>query len=360
MKDKIKSIGIAAALVLCVGVTACDNNNAEIQDTTASETIAVTAAESKETQTETEAEVPAETEAAEKTVFNIASLKGPTTMGMVKLMNDSENGLTANTYNVTIHGTADEIVTGIVSATVDVANVPANLSSVLNKKTEGAVSVAAVNTLGVLYVVETGDSISSVADLKGKTIYSTGKGTTPEYVLNYVLRQNGIDPETDVTIEYKSEATEVAAMLAEATDAVAMLPQPFVTVASTQNENIRICLDMTEEWNKVCDTQLITGVVIGRNDFIDSNKDAFNTFLDEYSASVEYVNANVDEAAALIGGYDIVAEGVAKKALPYCNITFLRDEEMKGAVSGYLNVLFEQDPTSVGGALPDDSFYYFK
>ena len=117
---------------------------------------------------------------------------------------------------------------------------------------------------------------------------------------------------------------------------------------------------MTEEWNKVCDTQLITGVVIGRNDFIDSNRDAFNTFLDEYSASVEYVNANVDEAAALIGGYDIVAEGVAKKALPYCNITFLRDEEMKGAVSGYLNVLFEQDPTSVGGALPDDSFYYFK
>lgn len=360
MKDKIKSIGIAAALVLCVGVTACDNNNADVQDTTASETISVTAAGSEETQTETETEVSAETEAAEKTVFNIASLKGPTTMGMVKLMNDSENGLTANTYNVTIHGTADEIVTGIVSATVDAANVPANLSSVLSKKTDGAVSVAAVNTLGVLYVVETGDSISSVADLKGKTIYSTGKGTTPEYVLNYVLRQNGIDPETDVTVEYKSEATEVAAMLAEAADAVAVLPQPFVTVASTKNENIRICLDMTEEWNKVCDTQLITGVVIGRNDFIDSNKDAFNTFLDEYSASVEYVNANVDEAAALIGGYDIVAEGVAKKALPYCNITFLRDEEMKGAVSGYLNVLFEQDPTSVGGALPDDSFYYFK
>ncbi len=357
-KTKIISILLSCAFAALMTGCGGDGGSAE---TSGADTSAETSAENADT---SEASLTSETseqtemEAAEKTVFNIASLKGPTTMGMVKLMKDSEAGLTANEYNVTIHGTADEIVTGIVGGTIDTANVPANLSSVLYKKTEGAVSVAAVNTLGVLYVVETGESIQSIADLKGKTIYSTGKGTTPEYVLNYLLAQNGIDPAKDVTVEYKSEATEVAAMLADAEDAVAVLPQPFVTVAMTKNDKIRICLDMTEEWNKVAENKLITGVVIGRNDFIEANKEAFDVFLDEYKASTEYVNANVDEAAAWIGEYDIVAEGVAKKALPYCNITFLRGGDMKSAVEGYLNVLFGQDPASVGGALPDEDFYY--
>ncbi|MBP1561378.1 MAG: ABC transporter substrate-binding protein [Oscillospiraceae bacterium] len=295
---------------------------------------------------------------AEKTVFNIASLKGPTTMGMVKLMKDSESGLTANRYVVTIHGTADEIVPAIVSGKADAANVPANLSSVLYTKTKGAISAAAVNTLGVLYMVETGDSISSVEDLRGRTIYSTGKGTTPEYVLNYILAQNGIDPQKDVTVEYKSEATEVAAMLAETENAVALLPQPFVTVASSKNDKLRICLDMTEEWNKVSESKLVTGVVIAQNSFIENNKDAFGVFLDEYAASTEYVNSNVSEAAAWIGEYDIVAAGAAEKALPYCNITFIRGNEMRTAIGGYLEVLFGQNPSSVGGALPDEKFYF--
>ncbi len=353
-KTKILSVLLACALGIMMTGCGGDSDSAETSGTVSE---ADTSAESSSESADT-SEASEQTETGEKTVFNIASLKGPTTMGMVKLMKDSEAGMTANEYNVTIHGTADEIVTGIVGGTVDTANVPANLSSVLYKKTGGAVSVAAVNTLGVLYVVETGDSIGSIADLKGKTIYSTGKGTTPEYVLNYVLTQNGIDPAKDVTVEYKSEATEVAAMLADAEDAVAVLPQPFVTVAMTKNDKIRICLDMTEEWNKVAEDKLITGVVVGRNDFIEANKEAFNAFLDEYQASTEYVNANVDEAAAWIGEYDIVAEGVAKKALPYCNITFLRGGDMRSAVEGYLNVLFGQDPASVGGALPDEGFYY--
>ncbi len=353
-KTKILSVLLACALGIMMTGCGGDSGSAETSGTVSeTDTSAESSSESADT-----SEASEQTETGEKTVFNIASLKGPTTMGMIKLMKDSEAGLTANEYNVTIHGTADEIVTGIVGGTVDTANVPANLSSVLYKKTGGAVSVAAVNTLGVLYVVETGDSIGSIADLKGKTIYSTGKGTTPEYVLNYVLTQNGIDPAKDVTVEYKSEATEVAAMLADAEDAVAVLPQPFVTVAMTKNDKIRICLDITEEWNKVAEDKLITGVVVGRNDFIEANKEAFNVFLDEYQASTEYVNANVDEAAAWIGEYDIVAEGVAKKALPYCNITFLRGGDMRSAVEGYLNVLFGQDPTSVGGALPDEGFYY--
>jgi NitT/TauT family transport system substrate-binding protein len=156
--------------------------------------------------------------AAERPVIRIASLKGPTTMGMVKLVSDSEEKKTVNDYNVTMVGTADEIVAMIANKTVDAAAVPCNLAAVLYQKTNGAIQTAAINTLGVLYVVETGDTVKSVADLKGKTVYSTGKGTTPEYALNFILAQNGLDPQKDLTVEFKSEATEVASLLSESKD----------------------------------------------------------------------------------------------------------------------------------------------
>ena len=297
-------------------------------------------------------------EANEADTIRIASLKGPTTIGMVKLMDDSDNGLTSVNYDVSIYGTADEIVGLLVGGDIDIANVPCNLASVLYKRTEKGIKVLDINTLGVLYVLESGEVVSSVDDLKGKTIYSTGKGTTPEYVLNYILQSNGIDPVNDVTIEYKSEATEVAAMLAEAADAIAVLPQPYVTVAMNQNENLRIALDLTEEWNKIDGTQLVTGVTIVRTGFLEQNPNTVAQFMADYAASVEYVNSNVDEAAALVGGYDIVAEPVAKKAIPYCNIVLQTGDEMKANVENYLNVLYNSDPTSVGGELPDDNFYH--
>ena len=221
--------------------------------------------------------------------------------------------------------------------------------------------MAAANTLGVLYVVTTGDDITSVADLAGKTIYTTGKGTTPEYVLNYVLTQNGLTPGEDVTIEYMSEATEVlAAMQASSGYPVAMLPQPYVTTAQMQMEGLKVALDMTEEWDKVSpDSALVTGVVVARKEFVEQNEAAFNEFLEDYKASTEFVNANVDEAAALVAGYEIVPkEPIAQKALPECNITFISGADMKAKVSGYLKVLYDQNPEAVGGTLPDDAFYY--
>lgn len=338
-----KILALMLALMLALTLVACGdnaNNDANVNDDTVGENI-----ENNDTP-------------AEPVTVNIASMKGPTTMGMVKLMSDSEAGLTANNYLTTIYGAADEIVPLVVQGKVDIANVPANLAAVLYKKTEGAISVLDINTLGVLYVVETGETISSVADLKGKTIYSTGKGTTPEYVLDYILKSNGIDPATDVTIEFKSEATEVAAMLEGATDAVAVLPQPYVTVAMTKNASIRIALDLSAEWEALDGTKQVTGVTIVRNEFLEANPEVIEKFLEDYKASVEYVNANVNEAAALVGGYDIVAEGVAKKALPYCNIVCLTGEEMKSNLSNYLTVLYNSDPAAVGGALPADSFYY--
>ncbi len=309
---------------------------------------------------ETEVDTP-----APAAVFRIAGMKGPTTMGMTKLMKDAEannadQAYTGNIYNVEMFGTAQEINPLLIQGQLDVAAVPANVAATLYAKTEGAVQVAAVNTLGVLYMVQIGDGVQSIADLKGKTIYTTGKGTTPEYTLRHILSENGIDPDNDVVIEYKSEATEVGALLASAEgDMVAMLPQPYVTAVQAQNENVKVCLDMTEEWGKISDQKLITGVLVARKEFIEANKASFDVFLADYAASTQYVTENIDEAAAWVAEYGIVAkEPLAKKAIPQCNITCVTGDEMKALINNYCDVLFAQNPASVGGTMPDEAFYY--
>ncbi len=295
----------------------------------------------------------------EKIEINIAALKGPTGMGMVKLMEDAEGGNTANDYNFTVAGEADVISTGLVKGEFDIAAVPCNLASVLYNKTEGKIKIAGINTLGVLYIVETGNTINSVEDLKGKTIYSTGFGTTPQYTLNYLLSLYGLDPEKDVTIEYKTEATEVAAMLEGATDAIAMLPQPFVTTVMMNNDKVRIALDIEKEWTEENENSgVVTGVVVVNSDFLNNNPEAVEEFLNEYEDSANFVNSEVEEAAKLVEKFGLFKAAVAKKALPYCNITLIRNEEMKDMVKSYLNVLFEQNPKAVGGALPAGDFYH--
>ena len=322
-----------------------------------------TEAESEETEA-TEIEVPDEV-TVEGVDMNIVALKGPTAMGMVQLMDESENGETVNNYTFEIVAAIDEVTPKIVQGEVDIAAVPANVASVLYNNTDGEVEVLAINTLGVLYIVENGDSIQSVEDLRGKTIYASGKGATPEYALNYMLQANGIDPEKDVTIEYKSEHSECVAAISANENGIAMLPQPFVTVAQTQNENIRIALDLTAEWESASSSDgteacLITGVVVGRKAFVEENHDAVVAFLDEYEASVSFVNENVTEASQLIKGYDIVKAPIAEKALPYCNIVCITGEEMQEKLNGYLSILAEQNPKSIGGKLPEDDFYFKK
>lgn len=309
--------------------------------------------------TQAPAPAPAPVEPAARTTFRIASLKGPTTMGIVNLMADADAGTARHDYQVSMYGKADEITGLFATDKVDVALIPCNLAAVLYQKLDGAVQVAGINTLGVLYFVETGDTIYSVEDLRGKTIYTTGKGTTPEFALNYVLSKNGIDPVKDVTIEYKSESTEVAAMLAGGDDIIAMLPQPYVATVMAKNDKVHICLDLTEEWEKVAEdgSTIVTGVVCVRKTFAEENQGAFAEFMEDYKASVDKVAADPDGAAALIGSYDIVPEAIAKAALPYCNITLLTGDEMTTKADGYLAALFEQNPASVGGKLPDEGFY---
>lgn len=353
---KLKRIFAAVtAFALCASLAGCG------AAATASESAAESAAESAVEANPAVTEAPAteETADASEAALRIAGLKGPTTMGLVNLMSDE----VASNYNFTMYGAADEIVPLLVKGDLDAAAVPANLAATLYNKTNGAVEVACINTLGVLYIVENGETVNSVADLKGQTIVTTGKGATPEYVLRYVLTENGVDPDSDVTIEYCSEATEALSKVQAGEATIAMLPQPFVTTAQTKSENIRVALDLTEEWDEIqaesdAPSTLVTGVVVGRTEFVAEHPEAVSAFLEHYRASVEYVNANVDEAAQLVGQYEIVAAEVAQKALPECNIVFIEGVEMKDSLSGYLSVLFEQNPKSVGGALPDDAFYY--
>lgn len=378
-----KIIALLLALSLALSLAACG--------TTAASSAPASSAPAAESEAESEA--PGETPAM-SWVYRIAGMKGPTSMGMVNLMEATDKGETTQEYQFSMYGAADEIVPLLVKGELDMAAVPANLAATLYNKTEGNIEIVAVNTLGVLYVVTTGDEINTAADLVGKTILSTGKGTTPEYILRYILSQNGIDPDKDVTIDFKSEASEVlSTMMASSGYPIAVLPQPYVTTAMMQMENLKVALDLTEEWDKVtgsdvlsdamataaeamteagmdgeklaelwekvADARLVTGVMVARKDFVDANPGAVDAFLTDCEASINAANTDVEHTAQLCETYGIVPKAaVAQKALPKCNLHFLSGEEMKSAVEGYLTVLYFADPAAVGGDLPGEDFYY--
>lgn len=365
---------LAASLAGLSGCSAGSSNSAKDAGQTKAEESAGAQADSPSTEApgaqesvsgessnkETQTENPAEPESAP---IRVGSLKGPTSIGLVHLMNDSE---AAGEYEFTMATAADELLASMVSGRLDIALVPANVASVLYNRTEGDISVIDINTLGVLYLISGDSSISSWKDLAGRTVFLTGKGTTPDYVLQYLLKQQA-EAEGfsagDVKLEYKSEAAEVAAVLQENPDAVGLLPQPFATVAMSQNDALRIVFDMTLEWDKLQedgdDSRLVTGVTVVNGDFLEERPEAVASFLEDHSASTALANSDPAATAALVVKEGIIEkEPVAEKAIPYCSIVCIEGEKMKEALSGYLNVLFEQDPASVGGALPDSSFYY--
>lgn len=373
MKKSVSAI-MAALMAASVVLAGCGsaNTGATAAETAAGTTAGAAAGTSAaETQPET---TPPGTEAEKvpatltgdtgdncQAGVRVGSLKGPTSMGLVYLMDKAQKGETENHYEFTMTGAADELVGKIASGDLDIALIPANVASVLYTKTQKNVTVLDINTLGVLYVVASDDSIASVADLKGKTVYMTGKGTTPEYVMNYLLKENGLAA-GDVDLQFKSEATEVASLLKENPEAIGVLPQPFATAACIQNEALKPVVDLTEAWNALnqdSGSMLVTGVTIVRSDFLRENRAPIQMFLEDHRESAQYAVDHVDETAELVAAAGIVEKApIAKKALPYCNIVCMTGQEMKDALSGYLNVLYEQDAKSVGGQLPGDDFYY--
>ena len=334
MKKAVKIWALALALAFILGLTACGDKKTESTDSTVS--------------------------APEYTPVDmtVACMTGPTGVGMAKLMADSEAKTTANNYTFTVASAATEITGKFLSGEIKIASVPTNVAATLYNKTEGKVRMLAVNTYGVLSILEKGDSVKSVADLKGKTIYSTGKGQNPEYILKYVLDKNGIDPEKDVTINFVSSEDLVAKLISGEAE-IAMAPEPAATTVMIKNAALNRVLSINDEWAKVSDTKLMMGCVIALDSYVAANEKAVEKFLEEYAASIEFAKTNVDDAAKHCATYKITAsEAIAKKAIPTCNLCYVTGEDMKQNVNGYLNVLFTADPTSIGGAKPNDDLYY--
>lgn len=295
----------------------------------------------------------------EVTTIKVGALTGPTAMGMVKLMDDSDKGTSANKYEFELKSEASAFVAALAKGDIDIAAVPANLASVIYNNTDGGVKLLAINTLGVLYIVERGDSVKSLSNLTGKTLYATGEGAAPEYALRYLLKEKGLDGENAPNIQWCADTTEALSYISSDENAIAMLPQPFVTAAQAKVNGLRVALSLNDEWAKLDNgSAMVTGVVVCRSEFAEKYPQQLEKFMQEYEASVKYVQENTENAAALIGNYEIVKAPIAQKALPYCNITFITGAEMKTDMESYLSVLNDMNPKAIGGKLPGADFYY--
>lgn len=331
-----KTLSIFLAIVMLLSLAACGKSATETPSTSSA---------------------PAEYKAVD---INIATLAGPTGVGMAKLMDMQKNGQAANNYNFALcSDPATEVNPGVISGNFQIASVPVNLASALYNKTNGGIQILAVNTAGVLYILENGNEINSLSDLTGKILYATGQGSTPEFIIKYLLEKNGLTDK--VTVEFEGPHDELAAKAAAGQVSLAMLPEPKVTSTLMQNKDMRIAIDLTKEFESATNLTLIQGCVIANKDFCEKNPEAVKKFLEEYKASIDFAVNNVDDVAALCETYSIIPKAaVAKKAIPNCNIVYITGEEMKKSVSANLQIFFDADPKSIGGKMPADDFYYAK
>ena len=298
--------------------------------------------------------------AEDRTKVNLMVLSGPTGVGAAKLLSDNDAGTTLNDYNAEVVTDNSQIQTSLKSGEVDIAAIATNVAANFAAQTDGSIQMLAVNTLGVLYILDKNVGITSLADLSGKTIYATGKGANPEYILNYLLTQNGVDPATDVTIEWLT-AEEVSAKMISSDSAVCMLPVPAATALMAKDTAVKQAVSLSDAWDELGNGSLAMGCVVARTDFIEENPQAVTDFLTEYKSSIDYMKdeANVDAASELVAQYKITpSAAIAAAAIPQCNLTFASGQEMKDLVEGYFSVLYQADPASIGGGMPYDSFYY--
>lgn len=289
--------------------------------------------------------------------FKIGALKGPTGMGISKLMDESEKNTYRNNYSVELFSAPTDVTALLLKGELDIAAVPTNLAATLYNKSEGKIQLLALNTLGVLYVLEKGDTVRSIKDLEGKKIYSSGQASTPEYALNYVLKANNVNCE----VEYYATHAELATHALAGDADIILIPEPQVSTILSKNSDFRIAVDFNEAWNDACENKAIfsMGCLAVRKEFATENKQALEEFIKDYTASVEFVNNNAKEVSEIIAKYEIVASAsIAEKAIPNCKMVTVTGEEMKTKTATYLQILFDSDPTSIGGALPSEDFYY--
>ena len=303
------------------------------------------------------------------TLPNVMVLSGPTGVGAAKLMSDVEyanenggqtpDGTPSYIDTITVEADNQAVSSALINGDADIAAVATNVAATLINKNPESIQVLAVNTLGVLYILEKGDTVTSMADLAGKTVYATGEGANPEYVLNYLLTENGVDPST-VDIQWMT-AQEVTAQMVSSEDGICMLPVPAATALMIQDSGVRQALSLTDEWSAVSDGELAMGCIVARTDYIEENPQGVEAFLTAYQDSIEYMSDpdHAADAAELVAQYGITPNAaIAQAAIPQCNLVYLTGDEMKSVLETYYQVLFAADPASIGGALPYDSFYY--
>ncbi len=336
-----KLLSLILALIMIMSMAACSN---EPETPNVPEEPAVSEPN--------EPAVPEEPEFSGAEV-KVGMLKGPTGMGAAWLMEQNELDLTLNSYEFTVSGAPDELTGQLIQGGLDIAALPTNAISSLYNKTEGKIVCLGVNTLGVLYILENGESISSIKDLDGKTILASGKGSTAESVLVHLIAENGIGAE----IHFASEHTEAATLAITGEYDIVMLPEPFVTNVMSKSENFRVALNLSEEWDKLTGEVLTMGGIAVRKEFLEQNPEAVAEFVKDYGMSIEFTNENPSEAGAFIEKYEITAAAVAEKAIPRCNIVWLYGEEYKTVLENFLSVLHAENPASVGGAMPGEDFY---
>lgn len=345
------------ALMACsiLALSACTNSASPGWESGAQTTEAAPSSETAEETTSLQGESQSNSE-----VIKLGGIKGPTSMGLVKLIDDANKGELKYSVEFDMETSPDLMAPKLLNGEVDIAALPVNMGSAVFNNSQGKIKMIDIGILGILSILEKGDAtITSVEDLKGKTIISPGQGATPEYTLSYILSAHNMDINTDVTMDWKTSGDEVLATVENMDNAVIMLPQPFVTVAQSKIENLNTVLDLTKEWDAIGgEGKLITGGLFVRSDFLQSNKELVDEFIKDYGVSVEWINANVEEAAKLVEANDIIKAPIAAKAIPYCNLVAIGGEDMKNYTNGYLQTLFDLNPKAVGGAMPTEDFYY--
>ena len=351
MQLKKRVSALALAVVLALSATACSGTGSSSTGSSAAESASSAASSAASTAATTE-----------KTTIKVGTLKGPTGLGMLKMMQDADAKTTTNDYKFVLDTAPTAAVAKLTSGEVDMAGLPTNLAASLYKKTNGKMQLLEINTLGVLSIVTNGETITSIQDLKGKKIVSSGKGSVPEYAFNYILKQNGLNPEKDVQVEYASEHAAAMTKLVSGQVKIAVLPEPFVTQTLAKCKTAKIALNMTDEWSKVVkDGSVLTmGCIVVRKDFAEKHKDAVNQFLADYKASSEYANQNAEATGKLAEKYLGMPAAVAAKAIPNCSLTFMDGDEMKAKVQPFFKIMYQENPQSIGGKLPDDGIYYQK
>lgn len=341
-----KLLSLILALIMAMSITACSTEAPapETEDPIATETVP---------ETEPEPEEPVEEPFAGADI-SVGMLKGPTGMGAAWLMDQSEQGLTVNNYEFTVAGAADELTGRLIQGDLDIVALPTNAISALYNKTEGQILCLGVNTLGVLYILERGESVNSIADLEGKTILTSGQGSTVEYVLNHLLTEHGVNAE----IYWASEHTEAATLALTGEYDIVLLPEPFVTNVMTKSQDFRVALNIADEWESLTGGVLTMSGIAVRKAFAEENPEAVAEFTKDYAASIEAVNSDPAAAGQLIEKYGIAAAAVAENAIPRCNIVWLYNgEEYRPVLENFLTVLFNANPASIGAKMPGDDFY---